>query len=158
MLAILSQEITLYQTCFFAGTDITSLSNTIALHLYNEALKDEVIKIKRTRSHSFLKDQMEQQQQQQKHTTTSIDITDKVLKESKEAPRPVPKLSDDNDGQPPREAAIEAPTTAITSSVAKTTTSEGGLPSDNKRHVFSIELIKGMMTFFNIKALFLIIL
>ena len=123
---------------FSLGTDITSLSNEDALQLYNDAMKDDVIKIKRTRSHSFLKDKLELEQKTSTTTTTTttttkgLDVTDRVLKESKEAPRPVPKLRDD--GEPPREAAIEAP-----SSVVAITT-----PSDDaKRHVFSIELVKG---------------
>jgi len=43
------------------GRDITSLSNTKAMEIYNEALHDEVIKLKRARSHSFLKDTIRRQ-------------------------------------------------------------------------------------------------
>ena len=95
-------------------------------------MKDDVIKIKRTRSHSFLKDKLELEQKAATPPTISLDVPDRVLKESKEAPRPVPKLRDD--GEPPREAAIEAPSSVV----AISTPSE-----DVKRHVFSIELVKG---------------
>ena len=123
------------------GTDITSLSNADALKLYNKAMKDDVIKIKRTRSHSFLKDKIEIQQQNTETTTTveGLDITDKVLKESKEAPRPVPKMRDD--GEPPREAAIEAPSSMIAVAAPS---------KDVKWHVFSIELVKGKISLFAI--------
>ena len=120
-----------------SGTDITSLPNADALKIYNEAMKDDVIKIKRTRSHSFLKDKLELEQKAATPPTISLDVPDRVLKESKEAPRPVPKLRDD--GEPPREAAIEAPSSVV----AISTPSE-----DVKRHVFSIELVKGKKLFF----------
>ena len=100
-------------------------------------MKDDVIKIKRTRSHSFLKDKLELEQKAATPPTISLDVPDRVLKESKEAPRPVPKLRDD--GEPPREAAIEAPSSVV----AISTPSE-----DVKRHVFSIELVKGKKFFF----------
>ncbi|XP_066921548.1 partitioning defective protein 3-like isoform X4 [Clytia hemisphaerica] len=107
------------------GADITSLSNADAMKLYKNALQDEVIKVKRARSHSFLKDKIQLQ-----NTVTGTDVPDQVIKASKEAPRPVPKL---HETLQTRESAIEAPSSAT---VVNEPT------GDDKRYIFTIELIK----------------
>lgn len=109
------------------GIDVTTLTNTQAMDMYNDALKDDVIKLKRARSHSFLKDDLTLQKSTKGLLGT--DVTDKVIKASKEAPRPVPKITSNETS---REAAIEVPNTS------QITTNS----PDNKRHVFTIDLLK----------------
>lgn len=81
------------------GLPLTNLSNEQAMNIYENAVKKDIIRLKRTRSHTFLKDQIK------------IPTMDKIPKpevpedllRSKEAPRPVPAIQ----VAEPQEAAIE---------------------------------------------------
>ena len=81
------------------GVSLANLTNEQAMNIYENAIKKDIIRLKRTRSHSFLKDKMK------------ISTMDKLPKpevpedllRTKEAPRPVPAIQ----VAQPQEAAIE---------------------------------------------------
>lgn len=81
------------------GVSLANLTNEQAMNIYENAIKKDIIRLKRTRSHSFLKDKMK------------IPTMDKLPKpevpedllRTKEAPRPVPAIQ----VAQPQEAAIE---------------------------------------------------
>nr|XP_047136975.1 uncharacterized protein LOC100212317 isoform X3 [Hydra vulgaris] len=82
------------------GMVLTGFSNAKAKEMFNEALKSEVIRLKRTRSHHFLKDQIEVPHLD----LISSENSKELLKQSKEAP----KVSVSSVDSQPKEAAIEA--------------------------------------------------
>ncbi|XP_065667174.1 partitioning defective 3 homolog isoform X7 [Hydra vulgaris] len=82
------------------GMVLTGFSNAKAKEMFNEALKSEVIRLKRTRSHHFLKDQIEVPHL----VLINSENSKELLKQSKEAP----KVSVSSVESQPKEAAIEA--------------------------------------------------
>lgn len=82
------------------GIQLDSLSNAAVQDIFEEALISDIIKIKRTRSHMFLKDQIKLDQIPQQ------EVPKEVLQMSKEAPRVLPVMPNSE----PNEAAIEGNT------------------------------------------------
>lgn len=105
------------------GIQLDSLSNAAVQDIFEEALISDIIKIKRTRSHMFLKDQIKLDQIPQQ------EVPKEVLQMSKEAPRVLPVMPNSE----PNEAAIEAPSTELKNEDTGT----------NKKIYFHVNLLKG---------------
>ncbi|XP_057292998.1 partitioning defective 3 homolog isoform X2 [Hydractinia symbiolongicarpus] len=105
------------------GIQLDSLSNAAVQDIFEEALISDIIKIKRTRSHMFLKDQIKLDHIPQQ------EVPKEVLQMSKEAPRVLPVMPNSE----PKEAAIEAPSTELKNEDTGT----------NKKIYFHVNLLKG---------------